>query len=262
MAFIMVSILVQSCVVTKEVSKTIEEKSINYSVNLNRVELPKNSKEQFGDIITIEINKDSTRYAFEDDNMMISWFVGDKGLYFTLFNKSNYPIKVNWNDVVFVDTELNISRVIHSGIDYSKINEIQATTTIPKGAVFKDYLVPVNNITKNNYSEWVCNPLIKGTGQTYNSNYSKERIDEIISNTENNVGLTFSILFPLKIEDVQNDYTFVFQIEKTNIKVTEKTITEEVQDIQAGKKRTAFLVGGIVSGAVLYGLMLYRIISK
>lgn len=251
-----VSILIQSCVVMKDVPKAIEEKSINYSVNLNKVELPKDSKERFGDIITIEINKDSTRYAFEDDNMMISWFVGEKGLYFTLFNKSNYPIKINWDDVVFVDTELNISRVIHSGISYNKINESQASTTIPKGAIFKDYLVPVNNITMNNYSEWVCDPMIDMMGQTYNTkDYSEEQMNEIIKKAESMVGLTFSILFPLKIEDVQNDYTFVFQIEKTGINVAEKTIIEQEPEISAG--RTIILVATLIPVAVFTTIGLF-----
>ena len=242
-----VSILVQSCKAMKEVPRTIEEKTIDYSVNLNKVELPKNSNERFGDIITIEINRDSTQYSFEDDNMKILWFVGDKYLYFTIFNKSNYPIKINWDDVVFVDTKSEISRVIHSGIDYNKINETQAATIIPRGAIFKDYLIPVNNV-KNNHSVWDCYPLIYKKGQTYNSReYSEEEIDGIIRKAEDNVGLTFSVLFPVIIKEVQNDYTFVFRIEKTAIKVTEKTIIEQVPDIQARKKRTAFVVAGTVS---------------
>ena len=212
-----------SCTVLKEV----ETVTPDYSVSLKEVELPANSKETFGDIITIESLNDTMRYVFEDEFFKIYWYVGFDRFYFTMFNKSSYPIKIVWDDVAFVNMDQSVSKMIHAGIKYGQRNEAQVATTIPKGAKLEDILIPVVNIEL--YREWTIIPL-----------FNEHAIGtDAVERASVYQGKTMRILFPVRIQDIENDYTFVFKVDE--VKAMPTTIT--VHDEKAEETRGAILFG-------------------
>ena len=180
----------------------------NYSVGLSSVESPADAKQQFGETKVVTFNEEGvSKYRYEDDYINIVWYVGLKQFNFTLNNKSGHSLKINWDDISFVDTEGQVGRVMHSGVKYTERNNSQPATTVPKGASISDILLPTENVyfVSGQYGGWRENyllPCVYQTPEAFNAGASSL------------VGKTMTIMMPIMIENVQNDYTFTFNIEK------------------------------------------------
>lgn len=180
----------------------------SYSVGLSSVESPADAKQQFGETKVVTFNEEGvSKYRYEDDYINIVWYVGLKQFNFTLNNKSGHSLKINWDDISFVDTEGQVGRVMHSGVKYTERNNSQPATTVPKGASISDILLPTENVyfVSGQYGGWRENyllPCVYQTPEAFNAGASSL------------VGKTMTIMMPIIIENVQNDYTFTFNIEK------------------------------------------------
>ena len=180
----------------------------SYSVGLSSVESPADAKQQFGETKVVTFNEEGvSKYRYEDDYINIVWYVGLKQFNFTLNNKSGHRLKINWDDISFVDTEGQVGRVMHSGVKYTERNNSQPATTVPKGASISDILLPTENVyfVSGQYGGWCENyllPCVYQTPEAFNAGASSL------------VGKTMTIMMPIMIENVQNDYTFTFNIEK------------------------------------------------
>jgi hypothetical protein len=183
---------------------------VSYAVSLESVESPANIKQQFGDtkIVTLE-DAGISKYRYTDNYIEITWFVDRKEFAFTLKNKSNHAIRINWDDISYVDISGNVGRVMHSGVKYTDRNNSQPATSIPKGASLSDILLPTDNVffispTRYSTGGWREKSLLP-------SFFEKETIDSL---PQKYVGQKMSIMMPISIENVQNDYTFVFNVDK------------------------------------------------
>ena len=180
----------------------------SYSVGLSEVESPKDAKQQFGETKVVTFDENGiNKYRYEDDFIDIVWYVDSKQFNFTLTNKSGHTIKINWDDISFVDINGQVGRVMHSGVKYTERNNSQPATTIPKGASISDLLLPTNNVyyVSGQYGGWNERYLIPCVYQTPDA-FNKE--------ASTYVGKTMTIMMPIMIENVQNDYTFTFNIDK------------------------------------------------
>ena len=180
----------------------------SYSVGLSSVESPADAKQQFGETKVVTFNEEGvSKYRYEDDYINIVWYVGLKQFNFTLNNKSGHRLKINWDDISFVDTKGQVGRVMHSGVKYTERNNSQPATTVPKGASISDILLPTENVyfVSGQYGGWRENyllPCVYQTPEAFNAGASSL------------VGKTMTIMMPIMIENVQNDYTFTFNIDK------------------------------------------------
>lgn len=180
----------------------------SYSVGLSAVESPADAKQQFGETKVVTFDEEGvSKYRYEDDYINIVWYVGSKHFNFTLNNKSGHSLKINWDDISFVDTKGQVGRVMHSGVKYSERNNSQPATTVPKGASISDILLPTENVyfVSGQYGGWRENyllPCVYQTPEAFNAGASSL------------VGKTMTIMMPIMIENVQNDYTFTFNIDK------------------------------------------------
>ena len=180
----------------------------SYSVGLSAVESPADAKQQFGETKVVTFNEEGvSKYRYEDDYINIVWYVGLKQFNFTLNNKSGHSLKINWDDISFVDTKGQVGRVMHSGVKYTERNNSQPATTVPKGASISDILLPTENVyfVSGQYGGWRENyllPCVYQTPEAFNAGASSL------------VGKTMTIMMPIMIENVQNDYTFTFNIDK------------------------------------------------
>lgn len=183
----------------------------NYSVGLSSVESPADAKQQFGETKVVNFDEDGiSKYRYEDDYIDIVWYVSSKQFNFTLLNKSGHSMKINWDDVSYVDTKGQVGRVMHAGVKYNERNNSQPATTVPKGAKISDILLPTDNVyydTPTRYTSggWRENYLLPCVYST------KEAFD---AEAKNLIGQTMTIMMPIMIENVQNDYTFKFNIDK------------------------------------------------
>lgn len=180
----------------------------SYSVGLSAVESPADAKQQFGETKVVTFDEEGvSKYRYEDDYINIVWYVGLKQFNFTLKNKSGHSLKINWDDISFVDTKGQVGRVMHSGVKYTERNNSQPATTVPKGASISDILLPTENVyfVSGQYGGWRENyllPCVYQTPEAFNAGASSL------------VGKTMTIMMPIMIENVQNDYTFTFNIDK------------------------------------------------
>ena len=179
----------------------------SYSVGLSSVESPADAKKQFGEtkVVTFK-DGEVDKYRYEDDFIEIVWYVGLKQFNFELKNKSTHTMKINWDDISYVDINGKTRRVMHAGVKYIERNNSQPATSIPKGATLSDILLPTDNVVLSGlYGGWIESNLIP-------SYYSTP--EAMANGAESYVGKRMTILMPIMIENVQNDYTFVFNIDK------------------------------------------------
>lgn len=177
-----------------------------YSIGLSKVECPANAKHEFGETKIIEFKHDGiSKYRYEDDYIDIVWFVSSTQFNFELRNKSVHTIKINWDDISYVDINSNTGRVMHSGVKYIDRNNSQPPTSIPKNASISDNLLPTDNVyyISGEYGGWKEKYLLPCSFKT------KEEYNLI---APTNVGKKMSILMPIMIENIKNDYIFEFVI--------------------------------------------------
>lgn len=192
--------LFQACGLTSYVA--------SYSVGLSEVESPKDAKQQFGETKVVTFDEDGiNKYRYEDDYIDIVWYVGAKQFNFTLMNKSGHTLKINWDDISFVDINGQVGRVMHSGVKYTERNNSQPATTVPRGAKISDLLLPTENVyyISGQYGGWRERYLIPCVYQKA-ADFERE--------APSLVGKTMTIMMPVMIENIQNDYTFKFNIDK------------------------------------------------
>ncbi|MGL6178525.1 MAG: hypothetical protein ACRC13_04820 [Tannerellaceae bacterium] len=120
-------------------------------------------------------------------------------------NKSNYSIKIPWDEVAYIDASGQTGRVMHTGVKYIDRNNSQPASVVPKGASLTDIVVPTYNVyyVEGRYGGWRESSL-------FNFPIDKKNIEE---SKQKYIGKTVRILFPVVIEDVKNDYVFEFKVE-------------------------------------------------
>ena len=179
---------------------------LSYNVGLSNVEAPVDSKTQFGETKIVKTEVDGkTNYKYEDDFIDISWFVGSKQFALSLTNKSNYSIKIPWDDMAYIDVTGQTGRVMHSGVKYINRNDSQPASIVPKGAKLTDIIMPVDNVsfTSGTYGGW-------REASLFNFPIDKKNIEE---SKQQYIGKTVRILFPVVIENVKNEYVFEFKVD-------------------------------------------------
>ena len=195
------------CVLMAGVMSSCSIMMTSYGVSLNSVESPSNSKVKYGETQVVMIEQEGlSKYKFEDDYIEIFWYVGTKEFNFELTNKSDYTIKLNWDDMAYVDLNGTTSRVMHSGVKYIDRNNSQPASVLPKNASMTDILLPTDNIYYSEYYGWQSHRLFR----YYNSNTEAQLSTDI--------GKTVRIIFPIVIQDVVNEYIFEFKIDSISVK--------------------------------------------
>jgi hypothetical protein len=137
---------------------------------------------------------------FEDDNISLNWIFDESQLVFILRNKTENPIKVDWNQVSYIDVTGNAQKVIHEGVKYVNRNESQIPTVIPPTAKIQDIIFPTNNVSyvSGQYGGWREKPMFPEGEEA--------KMYE---------GKSFSVFMPLEVNGETKNYTFTFDI--TNV---------------------------------------------
>lgn len=178
----------------------------NYDIVLSEVESPENAKVEYGETKVVQMAEEGiNKYVYEDDYMRIAWYVDLKIFHFSLANKSKHSIKINWDDISYVDINGAAGRVIHAGTKYSEKNNAQAPTTIPRRASITDLILPADNVKYYDYVGWITHFLFP---MHYKSHEAMSAM------APQYVGKEMCILMPIEIEGVRNEYMFIFKVDK------------------------------------------------
>lgn len=185
--------------------------SVLFDMNLSNVEHPAESNSQYGDTEIVTYEEDSqVKYTYEDDYIKIIWGVYREQFGFVLYNKTNYTMKLLWDEASYIDYNGKSSRVIHSGIKYAERNAAQAPSVIAKGAYIRDIVAPSDNISyekryslTSSYYEWEQRALIPSFAST---------TETLLEDCPRYIGKKVSVIMPIKIEDTVNEYVFTFDV--------------------------------------------------
>lgn len=104
--------------------------------------------------------KGKTNNIFEDKNLKIT-FPFEKnftGIPFSIENKMDSEIRINWNESTYVDTLGNSHSVTHNGVKFIEAKNKKEDTLIPARAKTVDLVVPTSNISFT--QSWYVNPLL------------------------------------------------------------------------------------------------------
>lgn len=130
--------------------------------------------------------------TFADDDIHITFNLTALQIGFHIENRSSSPLRLEWDDMAFVDFEGSTHRVIHQGVRLIERNAPQPTTVIPPHASIDDLLYPADYVRwDSSISQWVNEPLWK---------------------TDPPVGQQFQIFMPMQINGSKKEYSFVVKV--------------------------------------------------
>ncbi len=135
---------------------------------------------------------------YEDLFLKIVFFITQKEFHFTLQNRTENPIKIDWNQVSYVDVQGKSHKVIHSEVKYTDKAKPQPTTVIPPTAKLEDIVLPIDYIyyKTGKHGGWREKPLFPEAPEA-----------KIFK------GRSFSVFMPLEINGAIKNYLFSFKIE-------------------------------------------------
>lgn len=224
---IQISLLLGALVLTSCYTSSLTRKShenrILYSVRLESVERPRETKNRWGEMTRIDLDE-KNRYHYED-NMLDSYFLVLKDrIEFEIQNKTEHSIKLIWNEASYIDFGGNGTRIMHEGVKYIDRNAIQPPSVIPARGGLSDVILPTNRVY---YREGYYGAYIQIEG-------GLEHIGLVLPDREilpleagittmslsdstrklakSTVGQKVGVLLPLEIQGVVNEYTFWFEV--------------------------------------------------
>lgn len=186
-----------------------------YNIELTQVERPAHAKQRYGEIkITPVTEGGISKYSFEDDMVKILWLVTAENISFLLENKTDYSIKIIWDEAAYVDENGVSQRVMHSGVKYNDRENTQPPSVVVRKGKIEDVVVPTNLVyyEEGYYGKYFSSPggwKEKPLFNYYQIGGNETSIKQLL---KSNVGKTFQVLLPLKIEETVNDYIFTFTI--------------------------------------------------
>ena len=178
------------------------QKSVYYNVSLSNVERPSNPYEMYNgvQIVDLSANNDNN---YQDKFIDITWFYNRTSLDFKLYNKTDYPIKIDWNEVSYVDYDSLAKKIVHKDVIYVDMSKFMPCSVIPRKAYIEESIIPTDKIGFIPEYGWM-------NGEFLPTSFKNEKkIDEIASTF---IGKNIKVLLPIYIEGVRNDYLFIFRI--------------------------------------------------
>jgi hypothetical protein len=136
--------------------------------------------------------KESDRLALEDDSIRIAFAVVESQIQFSLQNKTESPIEINWDQSAFIDFSAQSHRVIHAGIKWNDREKPQAPAIVPPTARISDIIYPADYAEWSG-SDWLHKPVVPPAELAYK-------------------GQTFSVFMPLKINGEVKNYLFTIKV--------------------------------------------------
>lgn len=190
-----------------------------YHVAMPRVDRGPQTEERFGAAELAEFTvDDSTAFVFEDGLLRITWDVESSRLLFVLENKTDRPIRIIWDDVIFVDLNGAPHKVMHRDIRYAVRGAPMTPTTIDPGETREDYVLAIHLAYQESDATWREEPFL--------TPYRRMTIEEL-EPARANIGRTFAVVLSLEFEGETNEYVFTFRVTDVEIPRGPRPATED-----------------------------------
>jgi hypothetical protein len=192
---------------------------LKYDFTLTEVERPTEAVSLLGEHEISTTAEEGYTYRFEDGMIKILWLPSVDMLEFFLINKTDSPIKIIWNEAVYISEKGDSHQIIHAGVKYSQRNRLKLPSTIEQKSTLKDYVYPSDYVS---YADdaWVERPMFSGRweGKPLLPNSQKGGDpQEFLQSAKNYVGKTIRVVLPLGIDEDTYNYTFVFEVSDVNL---------------------------------------------
>lgn len=185
----------------------------SYDISLMEVERPTEAKQRYGEQKIVSFQEEGlTKYSFEDEMVKVVWVPTSSQFLFVLTNKTSHSIKIIWDEAAYVDENGMSKRVMHSGVKYIDRSNPQPPTVVTRNSTISDLIFPTDNVywVSGSYGGWVERPLFP--------NQSMTSAAELSMQAQGLISKKVQVLLPLQIEDVINEYVFIFKINDVIIK--------------------------------------------
>ena len=163
---------------------------------------------------------------YEDKNIKATLTIDSltKGINVMIANNTQYPIKVNYNNITFSDTNNKNYRMMSKNLSYDEKNSYHQSMIILKDSHIHDEFTPVNNfiginkISTNIYgyrttaiSKIFTNILPIDLDKSSQC-LEKRRKNALDNNRKNYVGSKIKMYIPIEIDGITNEYLFIFKV--------------------------------------------------
>lgn len=140
--------------------------------------------------------------VFQDENLIIKFSISKRQIGFALKNKTNPAIKINWDQVSYIDVLGKSHKTMHSGIKYIDRNNPQSPTVIPPNSKIEDVIIPTDYVEyiSGKYGGWEKLPFFPDG-----------------SDAKLYKGESIGIYMPLELNKNTKDYSFSFKIQDVEI---------------------------------------------
>lgn len=180
-----------------------------YHVGLQNVERDAQAQEQFGVAHIAEVSEgDSVAFVLEDGLMRITWVVEEARLPFVLENKTDQPIRIIWDDAIFMDLLGAPHKVMHRDVRYSQRGEPQAPTTVNPGEAREDFILAINLPYQESDASWREDPFLKPYRRLTRAELEPALL---------NVGRSFVAILPIEFGGEVHQYVFTFRVRSVDI---------------------------------------------
>jgi len=151
---------------------------------------------------------DELLHTTEDQLVKIDWRVASDRVEFALTNKSDDVLKINWNEVTYVDATNVSHKTFHQGIRIAGRNEDQPASLVVGGTTIKDAIIPTDNAIATEHG-WFFIPLLPHA----HKGHSKAETQAFKAEARTHVGKTLKVLLPLEQGGKSYEYLYTFRAE-------------------------------------------------
>lgn len=174
--------------------KSSDKMIVKYDVELSMVRKASDINQRYQAPVADTL--DVVRYAYEDDLFRSIWSATEAGVNLTLYNKSEEPLKIDWERVNYQDVDGIDHRVLVSGTKLSEINAAQPPTVIPVRGNITETLFSADHIYKSSTGILARRPLWP--------------ID--FTEAQRYKGKSVRLIIPFTVDGLSSQYEFVFTI--------------------------------------------------
>jgi hypothetical protein len=167
---------------------------VKYDVELSMVRKASDITQRYQAPVADTI--DVVRYAYEDDLFRSIWSASEGGWDLVLYNKSERPLMIDWDEVSYIDVDNIGHSVLSSSTKYSERNEPQTPSVIPRRGNITERLFSATHIYQSSTGEWAKRPLWP--------------ID--FSEAQRYKGKTVRLIIPFSVDGLTAQYEFNFTI--------------------------------------------------
>lgn len=165
-----------------------------YKMIASSLEKPSSNKFSKG---TINIDDSLGIVKYKDNYISLDIIPEEDYFRFTLNNVSSSSIKINWDDIIFIDEYNQSRRMIHSGIRYIDANDPQTPTLIARNSSINDILVPIHRLHQSSYDySWSVLAILNYVNEY---NYYKK-------------GTQVKLILPIEVGNNSYEYTITYDV--------------------------------------------------